>query len=73
MAILRTCIDSTRPASRTACVRQFQELISGEAEQIGSVSDDRVLRDLAHDLDFYEPDPRVRREDISFYDDAELE
>jgi hypothetical protein len=28
-----------------------------------------VLRDLAYDLDFFEPNPRIRAEDPSFFDE----
>jgi len=32
-----------------------------------------VFSDLAHDLDYYEPDPQIRQEDPSYYGDERLE
>ena len=32
-----------------------------------------ILRDLAHDLDFYEPDSTTREEDPSYFDDKRAE
>lgn len=43
----------------------------------GSSAVQEILRELAYDLEYYEPDPRARAEDSSFYDDeraiAEIE
>jgi hypothetical protein len=34
---------------------------------------DEVYRELAYDLDFYEPNEKYRKESTSFYDDKQLE
>lgn len=36
----------------------------------GSSAAQEILRELAYDLEYYEPDPRARAEDSSFYDGA---
>jgi len=50
----------------------FQNAVWMSDAPLGSDRSDAALRDLAHDLDFYEPDPKVRREDISYFDEREL-
>jgi len=32
-----------------------------------------IFDEIAYDLDYYEPDERLRREDLSFYGDDRLE
>lgn len=46
-------------------VKQFQNFI-WDSEGSGAVAE--VLGDLAYDLDFFEPDPKKRSEDPSFFD-----
>jgi hypothetical protein len=58
---------------RKQAISDFQEIVCNTVETLGSEAEDVVLRDLAHDLDFYEPDPRARLQDAAFYDDARLE
>ncbi len=41
-----------------------QEPIAGSDEQI------EIIRELAYDLEYFEPDPRVRAEDPSFVDET---
>jgi hypothetical protein len=48
-------------------IRQFQQIVWNVPHD----KEDKpweVLRDLAYDLDFYEPDPIRRAKDYSFYD-----
>jgi hypothetical protein len=57
-------------------IASFQQLVWKEPLR-GSSAVQEILRDLAYDLEYYEPDPRARAEDSSFYDDeraiAEIE
>lgn len=53
--------------NRRELISKFQEMI-WDAE----VKND-LLSQLAYDLDFYEPDKKLRIEDNSFYGDIELE
>jgi len=61
------------PANRLDVVKSFQEAVWHTADMIGEPWVDEILRDLAHDLDYYEPDPEARSEDPSYYDDRRLE
>lgn len=60
-------------ARRVDHVKRFQELVW--ASEILDAAPDRVqlLRDLAYDLDFFEPDEQIRADDPAFYGDARLE
>jgi hypothetical protein len=52
-------------------VRRFQAMVwNSHSGDFGP--DDEFLRELAYDLDFYEPDPEVRSEDWSYYDKVRL-
>lgn len=51
-------------------IRQFQEIVWG---QDGEGPYFEILGALALDLDYYEPDERMRREDPSFYGEDRLE
>lgn len=54
--------------NRKQLVMQFQEQIwNGEGEE------NEILLELAYDLDYYEPDDELRKEDPSYYGDARLE
>ena len=57
---------SDRP-NRKILIEQCQELIwnaDGPAD---------ILKNLAYDLDFYEPDHALRKENHSYYDEHDLE
>lgn len=53
--------------NRMKLINEFQELIWNES------SPNEILSELAYDLDFYEPDPELRKEDSSYYGDERLE
>lgn len=53
--------------SRKELISEFQEMIWN-----AEVKND-LLTQLAYDLDFYEPDDELRKEDSSYYGDVELE
>lgn len=49
-------------------VRRFQEAVFEDESLEGPTGE--VLRDLAHDLDFYEPELQRRNEDPALFGDA---
>ena len=57
------------PVLRPDEVGEFQQLVWNESEPISGASEeqDEILRSLAYDLDFFEPDDRARAEDPSFF------
>jgi hypothetical protein len=59
------------PSRRSDSVRQFQEAIfNGDQSGLHITQTEWVVFcDLAYDLDYYEPDPKTRREDPSFCGD----
>ena len=57
---------------KSKLVKLVQEKIWNE----DSITDEKIintLEELAYDLDFYEPDPFLRKEDISFWGEDRLE
>jgi len=52
---------------RPTLIRNFQKLVWNFNGTIHSESVDSILRDLAYDLDYYEPDSLWRMQDSSFY------
>jgi hypothetical protein len=58
---------------RGALVRRFQEYIWNGNPKFKSLQEENILQDLAYDLDFYQADEKLRREDASFYGDEKLE
>lgn len=63
----------TDKSGRTRWLREFEALVWNTEEDIGNAQQDEVLRDLAVDLAYYEPDPQIRKEDPSFFGDDRLE
>jgi len=62
--LLHSIIDDE--AMRPVAIVEFQKRVFGASEgKFGQY--DETLRELAYDLDFFEPDPRVRASDISFF------
>jgi hypothetical protein len=53
--------------NRKELIKEFQSQIWNNAEA------PEVLKDLAYDLDFYEPNEVLRMEDPSYYGDERLE
>jgi hypothetical protein len=61
------------PSTRRATVRQFQSLVwECPRHSIARETYD-VLADLAYDLDYFEPDPVSRAQNMSYYGDERLE
>jgi hypothetical protein len=59
--------------NRLHLVKIFQEIVWDADEPLGSEEVERILNDLAYDLDYYEPNPEWRREVPSFYGDERFE
>lgn len=57
----------TDKSNRKQLVSEFQELIWNDENA------SEILSELAYDLDFYEPDENLRRQDQSYYGDERLE
>jgi len=55
-------------AQLIAHVRRFQEEVFHDESLSGPAAD--ALRDLAYDLEYYEPDPGRRCEDPALFDDT---
>ena len=55
---------------RNQLIRDFQQSVWNSDEEDWAWE---ILADLATDLDYYEPDPVLRREDPSYYGDNQLE
>ena len=53
--------------NRKELIKEFQSQVWNNAEAL------EVLKDLAYDLDFYEPNETLRMEDPSYYGDDRLE
>jgi hypothetical protein len=70
--LLRECLREEPGSRRVKCVKEFQRTVWAYPAQIGSHEQDRLLRDLAYDLDFFEPNPKARGEDQAYFDDARL-
>ena len=58
---------------RADFVREFCQAVFNTPPEIVSVAVDDILRELALDLDFYEPNPEWRLEDSSYYGQGRLE
>lgn len=60
-------------SKRIELIKKFQEEIwnISNEEEPGNILE--ILRDLAYDLDFYEPDPSKRNESISYFGDDRLQ
>jgi hypothetical protein len=57
----------TNKADRKQLISEFQELIWNDEHP------NEVLSELAYDLDFYEPNEDLRKEDSTYYGDDRLE
>jgi hypothetical protein len=65
MKILERILDDK--LNRKNLISEFQELIWNDKNA------NEILSELAYDLDFYEPDEELRKEDSSYYGDNRLE
>jgi hypothetical protein len=63
------------PAERIAAIKAFQNYVFESATPVPGASTEqwRILNDLAFDLDYYEPDPQDRQEDLTFYGEQRVE
>ena len=55
--------------ARPTIIKDFQEAVFNSSDVIGDECADEIFRDLAWDLESYEPDPIWRRQDPSFFGD----
>lgn len=58
---------------REECVKRFQEIVWDHDDFGCDPETERILRDLAYDIDFFEPDVRLRKGDPSYYGDVRFE
>ena len=65
--LLRLAYDDSE--MRPTLIRNFQKLVWNFDGIIHNESVDGVIRDLAYDLEYYEPDSLWRAQDPSFYSD----
>jgi hypothetical protein len=72
-ARLQASVNPEDPSQRAEHIAAFQAEVWSTGEQLGSERLDRLLRDLAFDLDFYEPEPRIRMEDPSYFGEERLQ
>ena len=54
-------------AHRKQLIAEFQQMIWADENA------NEVLSELAYDMDFYEPDDRLRKESANFYGEDQLE
>jgi len=66
--LLEALADSDSDA-RAEFVQKLQGFVWSMEATLGSEALDELLRQLAHDLDFYVPTPQMRREDVSYFGD----
>jgi hypothetical protein len=62
-----------QPDRRKQLIKEFQQRVWDSSESGPESRELETLRDLAYDLDFYEPDISIRAEDGSYYGDERAE
>jgi hypothetical protein len=65
IARLREAVED--PSGLVETIRRVQEAIFDRDAPFSSAAVDEILGELAYDLDYFQPDPRVRPEDPSFF------
>ena len=70
VAALRSAIQTVD--GREQAVRRFQEVVWEGEKLRGDPADVDIASELAHDLEYYVPDPVMRAEDPAYYGDEEL-
>lgn len=55
---------------RKACIKEFQEIVWNMKASDARVE---ILKEMAYDLDFYQPDSKLRYEEDAYYGDERLE
>ncbi|HVT95831.1 MAG TPA: hypothetical protein VHD76_23505 [Bryobacteraceae bacterium] len=65
----------SNPVERVSAINIFQSYVFDRTTPVPGASPEqwRILSDLAFDLDYYEPDPKDRQEDPTFYGDQRVE
>jgi hypothetical protein len=72
-SMLAQILSEDAPAGRLRQIKAFQTEVWSESDTLVSPQLDELLRDLAYDLDFYEPHAARRAEDRAFIGDDDLE
>ena len=60
------------PEQRQQLIAEFQKTVWDAPEDHSESWEWEILRDLAHDLDYYEPDANKRAEDLSYINDEQV-
>ena len=70
--LLRAALNE--PGRRLDKIKQFQKAVFDGSQAALSLTETEwdVLTQLAQDLDYYEPDPEMRREDATFFGDERV-
>jgi hypothetical protein len=70
--LLQTALKA--PSQRLDCIKRFQNAIFEGSQTALGLTDIEwdVFTQLAQDLDYYEPDAMMRREDPTFYGDERV-
>lgn len=71
--LLREIIASKSDQKKSELISRFQNHFFLEEYDFGNELFDEILVNLAYDLEYYEPNPLLRKEDPSFYGDEKLE
>lgn len=58
--------------NRRELIKQFQQSVWNNNID-SKTMEEKYLREIAYDLDFYEPDDGLRKQDANYYNDIELE
>jgi len=61
------------PSTAKRSISEFQQYIWDDRVQVNQREILDILRDLAHDLDYFEADPSLRAEADSFFDEEKLQ
>lgn len=65
-------IVESKGLERKRLIKEFQEIVWNDDSNSDNPAFD-ILCELAYDLDFYEPDEKIRKEDSSYYGDERLQ
>ena len=65
-------VQQSKGFDRVNKIQEFQEIVWDD-ETIEDEALYDILSTLAYDLDYYEPDEKLRKEDLSYYGDERLE
>jgi len=71
IAMLECALD--KPHERARFIAKFQQAVFDAPSSTTNTVEWQILRNLAYDLDFYEPDPQIRAEDSSYFGDEQAE